>query len=111
MTVRREKNTLVIDWADNYAELNAFDAEIRNTQVMVMPTRKRTAYVYGFNVFSELTTARHLRSIMYALEVVEAQGHLVYISSQARTIFKRIKDIRRLEDEIYLNRKRTRVLV
>ncbi len=90
MTIRREKETLVIDWADNCAELNAFDREIRCSQVMVLPTRKRTAYVYGFNVFSELTTARHLRSIMSALEALNTQGYSIYVSSQARTIFKQI---------------------
>jgi hypothetical protein len=109
MTIRREKTTLVIDYGGNEAGKRLFDLEVRDSTVMVLPTRKRTAYVYGFNVFSELTTARHLRSIMYALEVVEAQGNSVYISSQARTIFKRIKDLRRLEDEIYLNRKRVLV--
>ena len=99
MKIRREKKTIVIDWGDNLAELNAFDAEIRNTQVMVLPTKKRTAYVYGFNVFSELTTARHLRAIIEAINALKKQGYSIYVSSQARTIFKRINDIKRLESE------------
>ena len=90
MTVRRRKNTLVFDWGDNIEEFMELTAWIRNSTILVLPTNRKTAYVYGYEVFSKSLTAGHLNTLYNALDCLNAQKHAVYVSSQARTIFKQI---------------------
>lgn len=101
MTIRREKKTLVIDWGKNIDELKLYDRQVKYCNVFHLPTTKRTAYVYGFNVFSELVTARQLAHIKDAINALKKEGYAVYVSSQANTIFKRFSDIKRFEYERY----------
>ena len=97
MTVRRRKNTLVFDWGDNIEEFRELTAWMRNSTIMVLPTKRKTAYVYGYEVFSKSLTAGHLNTLYNALDSLKAQKFSVYVSSQAMTILSRKNDIKRLE--------------
>ena len=90
MKIRREKKTLVIDWGEDEKEWLAFNKSLKKGYpVFMLPSRKRHACVYGFTVFSEQTTAHMLSKLMQEIVYFKRAGHKVYVSSQARTIFKR----------------------